>query len=222
MGKGDTAGASGFSGTGGGMGRFIGFYWTLPVPWAGFMNLPKDADAAAAASRTIRYQRERVRRWVDGEKGKLIYEEVFMELQPDRGSKQIVPVIDKLLSRCRQENATLLLVDFSEAFGWRRHGPLYDRLSGQRNVVSLDPEPVEIDGELFDPAGHFRTWRAVQDAFISAKPDRRATIANAVRDAGVQNATLAKQAADLNSQGITTPTGKRWTEDNLRKFLKSL
>ena len=32
----------------------VGFYWTLPVPWAGFVELPEDIDAAAKASRTIR------------------------------------------------------------------------------------------------------------------------------------------------------------------------
>ncbi len=44
------------------MDRFLGLYWTLPVPWAGFTSLPKDAKAAAAQSRTIAYPRERVRR----------------------------------------------------------------------------------------------------------------------------------------------------------------
>ena len=44
------------------MGRnAVGFYWTLPVPWAGFTDLPKDIDAAVKASRTIRYQVQRVR-----------------------------------------------------------------------------------------------------------------------------------------------------------------
>lgn len=87
---------SGFSGSRADM-NFIGLYWTLPVPWAGFVNLPDDPDAAAAASRTIRYQVERVRRWVKDQKGTLVAERVFLELQPDRGSEQIVPEIDRLL-----------------------------------------------------------------------------------------------------------------------------
>ena len=41
--------------------RFVGFYWTLPMPHVGFTKLPRDAEAAAEASQTIRYQRERVR-----------------------------------------------------------------------------------------------------------------------------------------------------------------
>jgi hypothetical protein len=34
--------------------RFVGFYWTLPMPKVGFTRLPEDAGAAAEASRTIR------------------------------------------------------------------------------------------------------------------------------------------------------------------------
>ena len=58
------------------MDRFLGLYWTLPVPWAGFTQLPKDVGAAAKLSRTIAYQRERVRRWVAEEGGDLVAEEV--------------------------------------------------------------------------------------------------------------------------------------------------
>ena len=110
------------------MKKFIGFYWTLPVPWAGFRELPKDPDAAAAGSKTIRYQRDRVRSLVKSEKGTLVHEEVFVDMQPDRGTEFILPVIDQLLQECDAEVAALVLVDFSEAFGWRRHGPLWDRL----------------------------------------------------------------------------------------------
>jgi hypothetical protein len=54
------------------MRRFVGFYWTLPVPFAAFTALPDDIDAAAEKSMTVRYQRERVRRWVKEEKGELL------------------------------------------------------------------------------------------------------------------------------------------------------
>jgi hypothetical protein len=205
-----------------GMQKFIGFYWTLPVPWAGFNELPKDLDAAADASKTIRYQRERVRKWAKAQKGTLIHEEVFMELLPDRGSEQIAPAIDMLLSRCREENATLLLVDFSQAFGWRRHGALYDKLRDESLSITLEPEPVEVDGALFDPIGHFRSWRDLQDAFVVEKSDRKAAIQAAIANYGATNTNLATLVAALNRDGIRTPTGKRWTEDNLRKFLKSL
>ncbi|WP_158169274.1 hypothetical protein [Methylobacterium mesophilicum] len=47
------------------MGSFVGFYWTFPVRWAGFLDLPDDVARAAQASRTVAYQRALVRRFVD-------------------------------------------------------------------------------------------------------------------------------------------------------------
>ena len=44
------------------MGRnAVGFYWTLPVPWAGFTALPEKIEDAAKVSRTIRYQMQLIR-----------------------------------------------------------------------------------------------------------------------------------------------------------------
>lgn len=56
--------------------RFVGFYWTLPMPHEGFKELPEDTEAAAKASRTVRYQRERVRLHVEAEGGVLVGEAV--------------------------------------------------------------------------------------------------------------------------------------------------
>lgn len=40
---------------------FIGFYWTLPVPWAGFTKLNlSNIDKAAEQSRTIALQRRSI------------------------------------------------------------------------------------------------------------------------------------------------------------------
>ena len=98
--------------------NFIGFYWTLPVPWAGFNDLPADPDEAAKASKTIRYQVERVRRWVKDAKGVLVAERVFLEIHPDRGSEEIVPEIDRMIALAQKRDAQLVLVDFSEAMRW--------------------------------------------------------------------------------------------------------
>ena len=68
-----------------GMEAFVGFYWTLPVNWSGFRNLPADVEAAAAKSRTIRYQRAMVQNWVrNNPPAELVDEIAFMDTRPDR------------------------------------------------------------------------------------------------------------------------------------------
>jgi hypothetical protein len=202
--------------------KYIGFYWTLPVPWAGFNALPKDVDEAAEKSITIRYQRDYVRRWVKDGRGELIVEEVFLELAPDRGTDMIIPGVDRLLSRCRKESAKLVLVDFSDAFGWRRHGPLWDRLDQEEFCMPLDPSPIMIDGAEFDPVLHFRTWREIEHSHAATKSDRKADLADAIDQLSETHTTNHSLAKTLNESGLSTPTGKTWTADNLRKFLSTL
>ena len=203
--------------------KYLGFYWTLPVPWAGFLSLPKDVNVAAEQSRTIRYQRDRVRRWVKDEGGIILAEEVFLELVSDRGSEQIVHELNNALKRCRMEGATLVLVDFAEAFGWRRHGPLWDRLHDSDTPhISLDPAPIFIDGEEFNPVIHFRTWRDLEQIHAETKSNRKAALANMISQLATEHASHGALTEELNARGMTTPTGKIWTADNLRKFLKSL
>lgn len=91
----------------------VGFYWTLPVPWAGFTHLPQDIDAAANASQTIAYQRALIRRHAQERGYALIHEEVFLEIEPDRGSQYVRGPLRKLEALCRARHATLLYVDFS-------------------------------------------------------------------------------------------------------------
>jgi hypothetical protein len=211
------------------MDLFFGLYWTLPVPWAGFTSLPKDPRAAAAQSRTIAYQRERVRvrRWVVEEGGDLVAEEVFLELAPDRGSQEILPAVDLLLERARDEQARLVLVDFSEAYGWRKHAPLREHLARHPDLhVMLDPMPLLLAGaDAFDPVRHFRAWREVEERHAAAKPARKAMLAQAIAErqgrAGEQP-SLASLAQALNADGLTTPTGKPWSAENLRKFMAGI
>jgi len=203
--------------------KFLGFYWTLPVPWTGFQALPRNVDEAAQASTTIRYQRERVKGWVKEERGELIGEEAFLELAPDRGSEQLVSVIEKLLKYCKCENAKLVLVDFSEAFGWRKL-PGFEKLGLEREDICepLDPSPILMDGAEFDPIQHFRTWRKIEDTHVSGKGDRKAALAEAIQDLVTDNETNSSLAQALNASGQFTPNGKPWTADNLRKFIKTL
>jgi hypothetical protein len=205
------------------MTRHIGFYWTLPVPWAGFTSLLQDPAAAAKASRTIAYQRERIRRWVKGEGGTLVHEEVFLELAPDRGSELLVQTVERLLQRCRKDDATLVLVEFWDAYGWRRHGPLAELLDENADAcILLDPTPLTSAAGHFDPAQHFRSWREVEGARAAGKEERRAQLAQVIVERQDSHATFKDLAQVLNGDGLTTPTGKPWSADNLRKFLKGL
>ena len=125
--------------------RFVGFYWTLPLPHLGFTKLPKDVEAAAAASRTVRYQRERVQRHVAEQDGELVHEAVWIELAPDRGSPYVEAELREALDRCREARAELLYVDFAERHGWRPHQQLktcLDALAGDAvHHRPLDPDP---------------------------------------------------------------------------------
>lgn len=203
--------------------KFLGFYWTLPVPWAGFSALSKDIDRAAEQSLTIHYQCELVRRWVKNEGGVLFAEEVFLELEPDRGSEHISHDLSRALETCRNEKAILVLVDFSLSFGSRPHQRLWHQLNSS-NVehMPLEPEPILIDGEMFDPVEHFRGWRVLQDARAQSKPERKAALAAAISQYEKENSSNATIAKALNASGMTTTNGKPWTADNLGKFLRTL
>src|SRR5262245_44213168 len=97
------------------MGRnAVGFYWTLPVSWAGVVKLPKDVDRAAKLSKTIRYQRDRIRSYAANNGYRLLHEEVFIELNPDRGSDYILDSLGKVEALCKTQVAMLMFVSFKD------------------------------------------------------------------------------------------------------------
>lgn len=197
------------------------FYRTLPVAWAGFTALPTDPDEAVKARRTIRHQLERVCRWVAEHKGRLRWllgEQVFLELQPDRGTEQMLPEIDRLIAKARNHHAGLVLVDLSVAMRWRRHGPLWDRLAASGIATALAPVPLTIEGETFDPIAHFQAWQQVERIHAQGKPDRRATMIEAIRQLRDDGLSFVAIAAELNAAGLTTPNGRLWRADNVRKI----
>lgn len=202
--------------------NYLAFYWTLPVNWAGFTTLPQDADEAAKASRTIRYQVERVRRWVKDEKGHLLREVVFMETRPDRGTDAIQHEIGKLLAEATKRQAEAVLVDFAQAFGWRSHGPLFDMIGAAGNCVRLPPEPALIDGKWMDPVEHFRAWREVDLAHQMAKDDLKDTTLTTIAELKAYGASYAAIAARLNDMGMKTVNGRAWSADNVRKFIAAV
>lgn len=199
----------------------VGFYWTLPVPWAGFAALPADVDDAAKASRTIRYQCELIRRHAKDEGLRLIAEEVFLELAPDRGSTHAAEALRKVERLCREGAAVLLLVDFAAVQGWRGHGPLSEWSRRTRiEVRPVYPDAIAIDGARFDPHAHFAEWRARQAEWMRGKAERSRLALAEARRLCAEGRTNASIAASLNAGHVRSATGRPWTGEGIRKLLK--
>lgn len=200
---------------------YISISWTRPVPWIAFTNVSPDIDQAARQSRTIRYQRDLIRRWVAEQGGQLIRELVFIELAPDRATEEAVEDIAAII-RTAPPDVAFVHVDFRELYGRRHHPPLL-RLLHEREAIALPPTPILIDRDppqtgrmRFDPLRHFRRWDQAEREHAAAKADHAHLIMTAL--AALRNLSWTKRAAALNESGHRTHGGKPWTADNLRKF----
>lgn len=203
-----------------GMRNAVGFYWTLPVPWAGFTDLPKDIDAAARESRTIHYQRDIIRHRAKDRNYKLIKEEVFLEIEPDRGSKHVLDALTPVEKVCRERDAVLLFVDFSEVQGWRSHGPLSEwARKTDIDVETVHPDEFSIDRKLFDPHAHFSQWRAMQYEWTAGKEARVVAAFQEAERLRAEKQSYKQIARTLNDRSFRSATGKPWTEDSVSKLL---
>jgi hypothetical protein len=201
-----------------------GRLWTLPVPWAGFTNLPKAVDDAAELSGTIRYQRDLIRQYAKGVRFELVHEEVFLEVYPDRASDQMLEPLQTVKSICEEKNAVLLIVDFWQLNRWRDHGQLRNWLkeAGKKiKVCAIYPDTIMIGKKEFGPDVHFSNWRKKQLEWTLGKVQRKQKAlarAQQLRADGKKNAQIAEV---LNSEGLLSPTGRRWTEDNIGKLVNA-
>ena len=204
--------------------NYVGFYWTLPVPWAGFSSLDDDVDQAADQSRTIRYQRDLIRRWVKNEHGVLIAEKVFLELAPDRATELIEAPLKDAVALCRNHQATFVYVDFQLSHEARPHRFL-QALLGKAGVdtMPLPPEPESFgaDGQRFDPIEHFRGWRAAYQEHLAEKPAKSLRIKQDIYRMREEGLNWTSVATWLDQQGLMTLNGKPWSPDNARKFARS-
>lgn len=200
----------------------IGFYWTLPVPWAGFTSLSASPEDAAGQSRTIRYQREVIRRYARENGFELVAEHVFREIEPDRVSDQMQATLAGLRTLMRAKGAALLVVDFAGAHGQRRNFHLKDLAQeAGLDVQEVRAGPLMIDGTSFDPARHFSTWRRKQHAWSESKAERVAAAVRRAHALQAEDHRLAAIAKQLNTEGLRSATGKPWTAESLRKALKA-
>jgi len=210
-----------------GIQRYVGFYWTLPIPSVGFLKLSDDPDVAATQSKTIKYQREVIKEWVAEEEGVLIREITFLETQSDRGTDAVIHYVQQAARICRENEATLLYVDFRQMCGWRPHQELtYAIEEEQIASVPVWPshETIMIDGKPFHPARHFKDHRMQHEKEAARRHD--VAIKRLLKEAGNvspgrgRNALIAEK---LNAEGVQTFQGGRpWTDDNVKKVLQRL
>jgi hypothetical protein len=207
--------------------RYVGFYWTLPIPSVGFLKLSDDPDVAATQSKTIRYQREVINEWVAEEGGVLIREITFLETQSDRGTDAVIHYVQRAARICRENEATLLYVDFRQMCGWRPHQELtYAIEEEQIASVPIWPshETIMIDGHPFHPASHFKDHRMQHEKEAARRHDvaiqRFLKEAENVAPGRGRNALIAEK---LNAECVQTFQGGRpWTADNVKKVLQRL
>ena len=197
---------------------YVGFYWTLPVPWVGHTDLPEGADAAAALSRTIRYQRERVRRYVAEIKGRLVGEIPFIDVQHDRATNVVRSTLRKRAA-ASAGTATLIYVRFSEVDHWRRNVHLLGEATSLGfEILPLPPDPVAIDGALFDPIQHFSDWREQDRSMkIRLETEAKAGLSKALEAEPERPGRWQAIAEQLNADGIRTIRGGVWTAEAVRK-----
>jgi hypothetical protein len=200
--------------------EYVGIYWTLPVNWAGFRNLPSDVDEAAAASQTIRYQRERARAYVREVGGVLVSEIAFMDTRPDRATDAVRQVLRRAAPDYAGRHITLLAVRFADIHMWR-HNPFLDDAAEELGLelLALSPDPVTVEDQVFDPALHFATWRkADESAMTRLRLEAHAGLKAALAEVPEGDGRWRTIARLLDSRGIRSIRGQRWTAENVRKL----
>ena len=227
--------------------KWVALYWTLAVPWAQHTDLPDDVDDAAKKSVTIRYQRDLVRRRMPHIGGSLIREFVFMEPDQFRPGAGVLSKLDEIEQLCLQERAGFLYVKFGGPARVRYHGELEARVSHgfyRKGIPFRGLDVDKADGCEPDagadygfesrsmlsmgglPAGakdiydHFKKWRKAHE---DRRRDRDQRVSNLLETAAAlrgRGDTLVQIASQLNEQDMRSTTGRDWTAESLRKFLR--
>lgn len=200
---------------------YVGFYWTLPVTWADFRRLPSDIDGAARASRTIRYQRERVRQWAREQAVNLVGEIAFMDVRTDRATEAVRDALVEARRVCAQQHAALVYVRFEERHMWRRNPHLYEQAEELGlELIGLSPDPLTIDGRRFDPVAHFKASRtAEQKQMEELRRKAYEGLERALSAVPEGSGRWQAVAEHLNSKSVRTLKGSVWTPENVRKVV---
>lgn len=199
---------------------FVGVYWTLPVNWIGFRTLPLGIEQAASASRTIRYQRDRVLLYLQENGGQLVDEIAFMDVRPDRATDTVRDVLQRNASAHAHTEVVLVVVAFEQTTYWRPNRFLENAAQTLGlTLLRLPPDPVMIDNEVFDPARHFTAWRRRDErALRLLKTAAQEALLTALADIPDGAGRWHRIAERLNDGGIKTIRGQTWTAENARKL----
>jgi hypothetical protein len=199
----------------------VGFYWTLPVKWADFRRLPSDVEGAAAASQTIRYQRERVRQWAREEAVSLVGEIAFMDVRTDRATEEVRDTLVKARRLCAERQAVLAYVRFEERNMWRSNPHLRQHAEELGlELVGLSPDPLTLDGRRFDPVAHFKRWRiADKEQMGDLRREAYQGLEQALSIVPEGSGRWETIAQRLNSKGVRSLKGSTWTPENVRKVV---
>ena len=171
---------------------YVALAWTRPVLWTGFDRLSSDIDAAAAQSRTIRYQWDLIQRYVQEVQAVLEKEVGLLELAPDRATPESLKILKDLVTECSFQ-ATFLSVDFTAVQGWRPQPALHRDVPVER-CLTLALDPLLMDGKLFDPQVHFRAWRQKEKTHAQSRPK-------------YPQAVLPSWTVPINESDTTQPAG---------------
>jgi hypothetical protein len=200
----------------------------MPAPRSRFLILIaanshpdcRATDAAAIASRTIRYQRECARRYVADAKGELVHEIAFMDTRPDRATDAVMDELKRSASAYSGTGAAVLVVSFEEVHLWRRNPYMPEAARQLRlELIQLPPDSIIIDGKLFDPVRHFKEWRTRDaSAMTRLRLEAMEGLHTALVDTPAGDGRWRKIADRLNSGRIRTIRGGDWTAENVRKL----
>ncbi|WP_147941572.1 hypothetical protein [Methylobacterium sp. WL64] len=199
----------------------VGFYWTLPITWADFRRLPKDVEGAARASRTIRYQRERVRLWAKEQPCRLVGEIAFVDVRNDRATEAVQKDLEDCRRLCARLEADLVYVNFEERNFWRTNPYLKNVATGlDFKLIGLSPDPIPVDGRRFDPIAHFKASRVeererMRDLQEEAFEGLERALSTIPEGSGRWQAI----AERLNREGVLSLKGSAWTSENVRKVV---
>ena len=230
--------------------KWIALYWTLSVPWArnrdrpdGHITLSEDADIAAQQSKTIQYQQALVRRDIKIAKRQLIGEVPYIDRDAFRPSDRIKGVLNRIAERCRAEGAGFVYVRFGGPYRVRYYAELENWVKFTAKRSGIKYHFVEAEGHdnnsesgqdghetyqpkqhysgLIDPFAHFRAWKAAGQERKDGSEQQIGKIIELVAELRSRGETFSQVATQLNSREIYSTTGRLWTAEGLRKFVKN-